>query len=346
MHNFDFPEKHPIAWVCLCVGVVSLPQWLSGTWALFSDEPLAKVVARNLDMMEIPFSPYWITVPLGLLMFAFAFYWKATGSRKKSTDITPPLSVEYEEHAGSFYQESPIHRPGFGKGVLQIARIKVIGKRIEPVQDVQVKVQEIIPEQEQIYGLPFHAQRMNDNIQPYQRATTFSKDQEEYFDVVGYERLIVSTGRLHFRRIDGVDGAFNDEPCHMLIRITALGIDKIDRWFRVWVDENNNLRMIQATAPQLQQGIGATLKIKYTDEAANRRFMRFEGNGGPCTWYLEIVNESPDTDAQDVEIKVESCDQIPDLLNPHIRTAAFMPVGIVLPFERGGQTRTIRRQDS
>jgi hypothetical protein len=88
------------------------------------------------------------------------------------------------------------------------------------------------------------------------------------------------------------------------------------------------------------------LKIKYTDEAANRRYMRFEGNRGPCTWYLEILNESINTDAQEVEIKVESCDQIPDLLSPHARTAAFTHIGIPLTFERGGQTRTIRRQDS
>jgi hypothetical protein len=94
------------------------------------------------------------------------------------------------------------------------------------------------------------------------------------------------------------------------------------------------------------KGSTATLRIKYTDEAANRRYMRFAGDGGACTWYLEIVNESHDIDAQDVEIKVESYDQIPDLLSPHTRTGAFTPVGIILAFERGGNTRSIRRQDS
>ncbi|MEO6112129.1 MAG: hypothetical protein ABIQ24_09930, partial [Nitrospiraceae bacterium] len=261
------------------------------------------------------------------------------------TDIAHPLFVDYEEHIGSFYQESPVHRPGLGRGVLQLARIKVSCQSIEPVKDVQVKVQEISPEQGQLRGLPFHVQRMNDNTPPYQRLTTFAKDQEEYFDVVGYARFMMNTGQLHFRRIDGVEGVFNDAPCDVLVRITGLGIDKIDRWFQVWVDQNNNLRVIQATASQvslLQKGTGATLKIKYTDEAANRRFMRFEGDGGPCTWYLEIVNESPDIDAQEVEIKVESCDQITNPLSPRTRSAAFTPVGIALTFERGGQARTIR----
>jgi hypothetical protein len=90
----------------------------------------------------------------------------------------------------------------------------------------------------------------------------------------------------------------------------------------------------------------AILRIKHTDEAANRRYMRFEGNRGPCTWYLEIVNEFPDIDAQDVEIKVESYDQIVNLVSPRDRTGAFTLVGIVLAFERGGNTRTIRKQDS
>jgi hypothetical protein len=165
------------------------------------------------------------------------------------TAIPQPLAVIYEEHTGSFYHESPIHRPGLGRGMLQLARIKVVGNRMEPVQDVQVKIHEIIPEQEQLRGLPFHAQRMNDNTEPYQRSTVFAKDQEEYFDVVGYARFMISTGQLHFRRIDGVDGVFNDAPCHVLVRITGLGINKIDRRFRVWVDAGNNLRMVLAEAP-------------------------------------------------------------------------------------------------
>jgi hypothetical protein len=160
------------------------------------------------------------------------------------TTIPQPIVVSYEEKTGSFYQESPVHRPGLGRGILQLARIKVSGDRIEPVHDVQVKIHEIIPEQDHLRGLPFHLQRMNDNTPPYQRSTVFAKDQEEYFDVVGYARFMMSTGQLNFRRIDGVDGVFNDAPCDVLIRVTGLGIDRIDRRFRVWVDTDNNLRMI------------------------------------------------------------------------------------------------------
>jgi hypothetical protein len=154
-----------------------------------------------------------------------------------------PLKVEYKEGVGAFYQETPIHRPGLGQGILQLVRIKVIGQRVEPVNDVQVKVQRINPEQPGLHGLPFHVQRMNDNIQPYQRSTVFAKNQEEYFDVVGYARFMLSTGELHFRRIDTASGTFHVEPCDVFIRITGLGIESLEHCFHVWIDNDNNLQM-------------------------------------------------------------------------------------------------------
>jgi hypothetical protein len=154
-----------------------------------------------------------------------------------------PLKVEYEERVGSYYQEDPVFHKGLGNGIIQIARIKVVCTRVEPISYVQVKVQRVVPEQKGLHGLPFHVQRMNDNTKPYQRYTVFTKDQEEYFDVVGYARFMMTTGQLHLRRIDGAEGNFNVEPCEIFIRITALGIDSLEYCFKVWVDEHNGLRM-------------------------------------------------------------------------------------------------------
>jgi hypothetical protein len=157
--------------------------------------------------------------------------------------VNSPLKVEYEERVGSYYQEDHVFHQGLGDGILQIARIKVVCTRLEPISDVQVKVQRVVPEQKGLHGLPFHVQRMNDNTKPYQRSTVFTKDQEEYFDVVGYARFILSTGQLHLRRIDGAKGSFDVEPCEIFIRITGLGIDSLEYCFEVWVDEHNDLRM-------------------------------------------------------------------------------------------------------
>lgn len=165
-------------------------------------------------------------------------------------DVTKRLSaqdacliVEYEEGKGSFYQESPIQKPGLGKGTLQLCRIKVQGNRLVPVEDVQVKVQQVLPIQDNLHGLPCHIQRMNDNVPPYSRSTVFAKGQEEYFDVLGYAQFMMNTGELHIRRIDGAPNNIDEEPCEVLIRITGKGIEPIDGWFRVWIDSHNNLHM-------------------------------------------------------------------------------------------------------
>lgn len=107
MHNFHFPEKHPILWTCLCIGVVSLPQWLSGTWALFSDEPLAKVMARNLDMMEIPFSPNWVTVPLALAMFGYLAYALRNRPVEPSQRAAVPTATTSEQAKSAEQKRGP-----------------------------------------------------------------------------------------------------------------------------------------------------------------------------------------------------------------------------------------------
>src|SRR5258707_15628565 len=46
---------------------IFLPQWAASAWALFSNEPLAVWVARQ-HFRNFPFSPLWITGPIGTVL--------------------------------------------------------------------------------------------------------------------------------------------------------------------------------------------------------------------------------------------------------------------------------------
>src|SRR6266496_6092189 len=46
---------------------IFLPQWATSAWALFSNEPLAVWVARQ-HFPNFPFSPLWITGPIGTVL--------------------------------------------------------------------------------------------------------------------------------------------------------------------------------------------------------------------------------------------------------------------------------------
>jgi len=228
-----------------CVGIaVAIGQWLIPP----------DTVSYDVRFVIVIFALVLFIAGLGLWVHATWHWWRAPHELTPRHDLIVPaqnatdlahksvrLTVEYDEGQGSFYQESPIHRPGLGRGVLQLYRLRV--RSLLPVNDVQVKAQRVIPEQQDLLGLPCHLQRMNDNVQPSSRSTTFTKGQEEYFDIAGYARFMLHTGDLHLRRIDGAAGHIAEEPCNLLVRVTGMGIDPIDRWFRLEIDSNNNLHM-------------------------------------------------------------------------------------------------------
>lgn len=234
-----------------CVAIaVAIGQWLIPP----------NTISYDVRFFIVIGAPVLFIVGVGLLGHATWQWYRAPHKVTPAQDLPAPaqnstelgeksvqLTVEYDEGRGSFYQESPIHRPGLGKGVLQLYRIRV--RSFLPVNEVQVKAQRIIPGQQNLHGLPCHLQRMNDNVQPFSRSTVFPKGQEEYFDIVGYERFMLHTGDLHLRRIDGAAGHIAEEPCDLLVRVTGMGIDPIDRWFRLEIDSNNDLHM-----SLLQQG--------------------------------------------------------------------------------------------
>jgi hypothetical protein len=176
MHKFEFPEKHPIVWTCLCVGTVGLPQWLSGTWALFSDEPLAVAVARSIKVNDIPFSPYWITVPIGLVMFGYLAYVlnRPRSISKPEIDQQIAKSRDITEQARSFlkirarqqpllkieYKFEEIPHEGFfnwftnaqGKNI-QRYKIRIRNVSSVPVNDVEVKLETIERLEDEMCGI-------------------------------------------------------------------------------------------------------------------------------------------------------------------------------------------------
>jgi len=87
-------EDHPLLLTGLSFLIVTLPQWISAVWGLWSTEPLAVVVQRRARAMNFStFSPYLITAPLGLLMFSLVLYFTSE-KRKLAFDYSYGLALE------------------------------------------------------------------------------------------------------------------------------------------------------------------------------------------------------------------------------------------------------------
>jgi len=77
MHLLVFPKKHPYWWFCLCMAIIGFPQWFQSVWSLFRTDAPIPIIRDWLKTMHMPlpeFSGYWVTVPLGLMMFGLLLY--------------------------------------------------------------------------------------------------------------------------------------------------------------------------------------------------------------------------------------------------------------------------------
>lgn len=162
-------------------------------------------------------------------------------------ELPSPLKIEYQEGLGSYFQEYPTRRAGLGDGVGQLVRIKVSHESPASIDNVQVKVQNVVPPRS-IKGIPFHLHRMNDNPLPgspipFQAFTNLAHKQEEYFDVATHSKFLMSTGTLEFNCIDGKAREIEEYPAEILIRVTGKDVKMVERRFRIDVDDQNNLRM-------------------------------------------------------------------------------------------------------
>jgi hypothetical protein len=70
--------------------VIAVPQWISAVWSLFSAEPLFQWLLRH-NIPHLAFSPWWITAPMGGLMFAVVLWteFSRNPSKKNSRLIAP-----------------------------------------------------------------------------------------------------------------------------------------------------------------------------------------------------------------------------------------------------------------
>ena len=71
-----FIEKHPVFFGAMSFLVVLFPQWFEAVWALFADKPFFQVLSKNLpgSFVMPPIPLYWITIPIGFLMFVYVIY--------------------------------------------------------------------------------------------------------------------------------------------------------------------------------------------------------------------------------------------------------------------------------
>ena len=53
--------------------IITAPQWISAVWSFFSSEPLFQWLLKH-NIPHLAFSPWWITAPIGGLMFAVVLW--------------------------------------------------------------------------------------------------------------------------------------------------------------------------------------------------------------------------------------------------------------------------------
>jgi hypothetical protein len=71
--------------------VGAAPQWINSVWGLFSSEPLVPWLLRhNIPHPHLAFSPWWITAPVGAIMFLIVLWIEAKVpfvSEKKRSEL-------------------------------------------------------------------------------------------------------------------------------------------------------------------------------------------------------------------------------------------------------------------
>ncbi|HUK55100.1 MAG TPA: hypothetical protein VLY20_00385, partial [Nitrospiria bacterium] len=69
-----FILRHPVLWTSFSFLFIFLPQWLASVWSLFSPDPLVKIIYSKVGLTMPTFSSYWISIPIGFLMFGYLIY--------------------------------------------------------------------------------------------------------------------------------------------------------------------------------------------------------------------------------------------------------------------------------
>jgi hypothetical protein len=81
-------RRHPwLAAIAAAASILSIfiPQWATSAWMLFSNDPMAVWVARQ-HLPNFPFSPLWITGPIGTVLLIMILLLIRSDKRKAEPD--------------------------------------------------------------------------------------------------------------------------------------------------------------------------------------------------------------------------------------------------------------------
>lgn len=71
----NFTKKHPYISGVISFAIITIPQWLSAVWAIFTDKPLAEFISERFSVLTFTtFDIYWITTPVALSLFSWIIY--------------------------------------------------------------------------------------------------------------------------------------------------------------------------------------------------------------------------------------------------------------------------------
>jgi hypothetical protein len=155
----QFLARNWLACTVVAIVFIWLPEMVSNIWGLFYSEPIFAALGKRLGEMNLPsFSPYWITVPISVAMFAYIAYLKRSEKAPEGSTSEPKspmfkilkikvkpqplLKIEYK------YEEVP--GEGFfnwftdneGRNI-QRFRIRIRNLGSTPIQNAEVKLETI-----------------------------------------------------------------------------------------------------------------------------------------------------------------------------------------------------------
>lgn len=92
----DIAARFPWITFFLILLFISGPEWVANIWSLFSNDPVAYKLAVWLNMSPPEWSPYWIIVPLGILMCCYLAYVlrRRDGQQVNHVDRVFPRAIE------------------------------------------------------------------------------------------------------------------------------------------------------------------------------------------------------------------------------------------------------------
>ena len=207
-------QGYPFVWGIVCFSVVTLPQWLESVWSLFKEKPMfQELKSFVLDLGFSDMSGFWISVPVGLLMFGLLF-WRQRESKNLNGVNQLRINFSRTENA-SFYQVGHIeagddliyyelHRACIESSVV-MANIRVTLEFIEPCPlDLRGKL-----------PLSLHVQHDDTDKQ---RTFDLGKNDKKYIDVIQRRySLNDRSGRLVICHIQpGVTTDISDDQAYEL----------------------------------------------------------------------------------------------------------------------------------